>query len=195
MPPGTIESAWAHDDDRQAPLSVIAERQPFAHQLGVLIVIQRGTGLFLVNDTAGDRATDDGYGGNVDETAHPCLTGCFQDMMSAHHVGSIELLPRPPEAELGPGVYNLLTTLTGSGHGLRIIQVPPGQLDSRERIQNLKEMFKIIFFSDLNTTQAIEKIKQEFAPSEERKEIISFIRASKRGITKKMSEEWEIDSG
>ena len=66
---------------------------------------------------------------------------------------------------------------------------------SRERIQNLKEMFKIIFFSDLNTTQAIEKIKQEFAPSEERKEIISFIRASKRGITKKMSEEWEIDSG
>jgi hypothetical protein len=87
--------------------------------------------MFLVNDTAGGRASDDGYSGNVDETAHRCLAGCFQDMMSAYHVISVELFPWPPEAELGPRVYDLLTTLTGSGYGLRIIQVAPGQFDSQ----------------------------------------------------------------
>jgi hypothetical protein len=129
--PGAIESARAHHDDWQPPLSMIAERQSFAHQLGVLIVIQRGTGVFLVNDAAGDRATDDRYGGNVDKAAYFRLAGCFQGMMSAHHVGSVELFPRPPKTELGPSVYNLLTALTGSGHGLRIIQVPPNQCDSQ----------------------------------------------------------------
>lgn len=64
---------------------------------------------------------------------------------------------------------------------------------SRERIKELKEMFKIIFYSDLNTAQAIDKIKESFAPGEDRDEIIRFIQSSKRGIIKKASEEWEIN--
>lgn len=66
---------------------------------------------------------------------------------------------------------------------------------SRERIKNLKEVFRIIFYSDLNTAQAIEKIEQDIAASEERKEIIGFIRASKRGFIKKTGEEWKVNSG
>lgn len=59
---------------------------------------------------------------------------------------------------------------------------------SKERIRDLKEMFKIIFYSDLNTVQSIDRIKESFAPGEDRDEIIHFIQSSKRGIIKKASE-------
>lgn len=65
---------------------------------------------------------------------------------------------------------------------------------SRERIKALKDMFKIIFYSDLNTTQAIERIEKKFPAAEDRDEIISFIRNSKRGIVKKPSEKWNKNS-
>jgi UDP-N-acetylglucosamine acyltransferase len=65
---------------------------------------------------------------------------------------------------------------------------------SRDRIKDLKEMFKFIFYSDLNTSQAVEEIKEDFTPSQDREEIISFIQSSKRGILKKTGEEWEIGS-
>ena len=65
---------------------------------------------------------------------------------------------------------------------------------SRERIRNLKDMFKIFFYSDLNTSQAVERIKQEFSASEDRDEIISFVDSSKRGIVKKAADKWENDS-
>ncbi len=64
---------------------------------------------------------------------------------------------------------------------------------SRERIKTLKDMFKIIFYSDLNTTQAVERIEREFPVSEDREEILRFIRDSKRGILKKATEEWKED--
>jgi UDP-N-acetylglucosamine acyltransferase len=66
---------------------------------------------------------------------------------------------------------------------------------SNERIKAMKEMFKIIFYSDLNTTQAVERIKEEFSPSEDRDEIINFIHSSQRGIIKKAAEKWDIELG
>jgi len=54
-------------------------------------------------------------------------------------------------------------------------------------------MFKVIFYSDLNTTQAVERIEKEFPASEDRDEILSFIRDSKRGIVKRASEAWKED--
>ncbi|MCK4264592.1 MAG: acyl-ACP--UDP-N-acetylglucosamine O-acyltransferase [Candidatus Aminicenantes bacterium] len=66
---------------------------------------------------------------------------------------------------------------------------------SRERIRILKRMFKIIFYSDLNTSQAVERIREEFSPGEERDEIINFIQDSRRGIIKKTSEKWDVDLG
>jgi len=64
---------------------------------------------------------------------------------------------------------------------------------SRERLRALKGMFKVIFYSDLNTTQAVERIEKEFPASEDRDEILSFIRDSKRGIVKRASEAWKED--
>ena len=65
---------------------------------------------------------------------------------------------------------------------------------SRERISALKEIFKIIFYSDLNTTQAIEKIRTIVPPHEDNEEIIKFIQTSRRGIIKKASPQWEDES-
>lgn len=64
----------------------------------------------------------------------------------------------------------------------------------RERIQNLKDIFKIFFYSDLNTDQALKRIESDIPPGEDREEIIRFIRASKRGIIKKTAEKWEKNS-
>ncbi len=63
----------------------------------------------------------------------------------------------------------------------------------RERIQAVKGMFRLLFFSDLNTRQAVERIQQEFPPSQDREDIIGFIQTSQRGIVKKLSDEWKKD--
>ena len=65
---------------------------------------------------------------------------------------------------------------------------------SRARINAVKGMFKLIFFSDLNTSQAVERIAREFPPGPDREEILSFIQSSKRGIIKKLADEWTKDS-
>lgn len=65
---------------------------------------------------------------------------------------------------------------------------------SRERIKILKAMFKIIFYSDLNTTQALDRIREEVPPGEDRDEIISFMSSSRRGFHKKAGQEWSDDS-
>jgi UDP-N-acetylglucosamine acyltransferase len=65
----------------------------------------------------------------------------------------------------------------------------------RERLKALREMFRIIFHSDLNTSQALEKIEKEIPPGEDKDEIINFIRASERGLIKRTAEKWEEESG
>jgi len=62
---------------------------------------------------------------------------------------------------------------------------------SRERIRALKEMFKLIFTSNLNINQALDRIKNEFPHGEDRDEIIQFIQSSTRGIVRKTEEQWE----
>jgi UDP-N-acetylglucosamine acyltransferase len=64
---------------------------------------------------------------------------------------------------------------------------------SRDRIKAIKGMFRLIFFSDLNTAQAVERIEQEFPSGEDREELLGFIRSSQRGIVKKSSDEWKKD--
>jgi len=64
---------------------------------------------------------------------------------------------------------------------------------SNERIRNIKEMFKIIFYTDLNTSQAVEQIQEQFSQSEDVDEIVNFIKSSQRGITKKTAEKWQIE--
>jgi len=54
---------------------------------------------------------------------------------------------------------------------------------SRELIADIKEAYKILFLSNLNTTQALEEMKK-IRPSKEIGHLVEFISASKRGICK-----------
>lgn len=62
---------------------------------------------------------------------------------------------------------------------------------SRERINLIRRMIKLLFYSELNTSQAMEKINQEIEPTPEKEEILSFIKNSKRGLIKKVTEQWK----
>jgi UDP-N-acetylglucosamine acyltransferase len=62
--------------------------------------------------------------------------------------------------------------------GLRRNQIPP---DIRD---DLKRVFKLLYQSDLNTSQAIENIKKEVAWGEEVKYLVEFIERSQRGVIK-----------
>jgi UDP-N-acetylglucosamine acyltransferase len=55
---------------------------------------------------------------------------------------------------------------------------------SREFIENVKEVFRIVFQSDLNTSQAIARLQDDMGDTEEAHAIIRFIEKSKRGILK-----------
>lgn len=65
---------------------------------------------------------------------------------------------------------------------------------SRERIRALSEMIKILFYSDLNTRQAAARIETSFPPGEDRDELLTFLRSSKRGIIKKADSRWDPGS-
>ncbi len=55
---------------------------------------------------------------------------------------------------------------------------------SEEKRQKLKKAVRLIFHSDNNTSQALEKIEAEFDQNEELKVLVDFIRESERGIHK-----------
>lgn len=53
---------------------------------------------------------------------------------------------------------------------------------SKEAIANLRKMYKLLYRSDLNTSQALAAIEREVEECEERTVIVDFIRNSQRGI-------------
>jgi len=55
---------------------------------------------------------------------------------------------------------------------------------SKESIRAIKSAFKMLFFSNLNTTQAVGKIKEEISQTAEIRIILDFIEKSERGIVK-----------
>jgi UDP-N-acetylglucosamine acyltransferase len=55
---------------------------------------------------------------------------------------------------------------------------------SNEKINEIQEIFRILYQKGYNNTQALEYIEAELPASPERDEIILFIRNSKRGIMK-----------
>jgi UDP-N-acetylglucosamine acyltransferase len=65
---------------------------------------------------------------------------------------------------------------------------------ARERIKVLKDIFKIFFYSNLNTSQALKRIEEKIPSGEDRDEIIRFIQSSERGIVKKAAEKWAAGS-
>ena len=55
---------------------------------------------------------------------------------------------------------------------------------SNEQIYAIQDCYRILYQSNLNVTNALQKIEADIPPSKERDDIINFIRNSKRGIIK-----------
>lgn len=55
---------------------------------------------------------------------------------------------------------------------------------SVEKIRELQDIYRVIFLSRYNTTQALSLLEADFPVTDERDEILDFIRESKRGIMK-----------
>ena len=53
-----------------------------------------------------------------------------------------------------------------------------------EQIHTIQEVYRIIYNSGLNTTQALAKVEAEMPASPERDMIVNFVKASPRGIIK-----------
>lgn len=66
---------------------------------------------------------------------------------------------------------------------------------TKERLRELKDIFKIMFYSDLNSGQAADRIRAEFPANEDGRELLRFISSSKRGFVKKVSDQWDLESG
>lgn len=62
--------------------------------------------------------------------------------------------------------------------GLRRHGFPP------EAVRRLKQAYRLLFQSDLNTTQALERIAREVDPCPEVDRLVAFIKGSERGISK-----------
>lgn len=55
---------------------------------------------------------------------------------------------------------------------------------TQEKIDELEEIYKVVYFSGRNISQALEHLRHNFTPTEELNYIIDFISSSKRGILK-----------
>lgn len=53
-----------------------------------------------------------------------------------------------------------------------------------ERINSIQEIYRYLYHSGLNVTQAIKRIEQELPDSEDREVILNFVRSSARGIVR-----------
>ena len=62
---------------------------------------------------------------------------------------------------------------------------------SGETVNIIKEAYKILFRSGLNTTEALLKIENELGEDKELKHLVNFIKQSKRGIIKKIKDKWK----
>ncbi len=139
--------------------------------------------------------------------AHDCLLGCNIIMGNcATLAGHIEigdyailsgLLPVHQFVKIGAHAMigggfrvpmDICPFAMAAGYPLRIAGINVVGLRrrgfSREAIKSLREAFKILFFSELNTTQAVERINAEMEITPEIKTVLDFIAASNRGLTK-----------
>ena len=55
---------------------------------------------------------------------------------------------------------------------------------SSETIREIQEIYRYLFLSDMNISDAVERIEEELPATKERDEILQFVRNSKRGVLK-----------
>ncbi len=62
---------------------------------------------------------------------------------------------------------------------------------TNEQIQQISDIYRVIYNSGLNVSDACDKVDAEFEETKEKRAIIDFIRSSKRGIIKRSVDELE----
>lgn len=62
---------------------------------------------------------------------------------------------------------------------------------STEKIAGIQDIYRVLFVKGLSNSHAVEVIEKEISPSEEKNQILSFIRKSTRGMLKGYAEEEE----
>jgi len=133
-----------------------------------------GNGIVMANASA--------LGGHVNIDDHAILGG----LVGVHqfvNIGRLSIIGGCSKV-----VKDVVPFAKADGHPLKIYSLNTIGLRrhnfSEETINLLKQVFKAIFRSGLNTSQAIQRVKEEFPLEEQVKEIIQFIENSTRGITK-----------
>ncbi len=53
-----------------------------------------------------------------------------------------------------------------------------------EQINGIQEVYRLLYLSGYNISQGLERIESELSESAERNEILSFVRASSRGVVR-----------
>ncbi|HNZ16772.1 MAG: acyl-ACP--UDP-N-acetylglucosamine O-acyltransferase [Candidatus Hydrogenedentes bacterium] len=79
--------------------------------------------------------------------------------------------------------YMIVEGNPGQCHGPNSVGLRRAGFDTEAR-RRIKQMYKIMFRSDLNTTQALHEIEASIEESDERNHFVDFVRKSIRGITK-----------
>lgn len=64
---------------------------------------------------------------------------------------------------------------------------------THEQIDLIRDIYRIVYQSGLNTAEACNKVEAAFPPSNERDNILDFIRSSKRGIIRAKTSDEQID--
>lgn len=54
-----------------------------------------------------------------------------------------------------------------------------------DKINHILDIYRVIYNKGMNTSQALEYLEEEFPATDERDEIVTFIRESNRGIIKR----------
>ena len=135
-------------------------------KLGKKVVVVNYTGL-TGHIEVGDQATISG------------LVGLHQ-FIRVGRLSMVSGLSRIPKDILP---FSLVEGNPANIRGLNVVGLKRSDISSESR-KAIKHAFKILCWSELNTSQALEKIKSEMAVEGEVKEIVDFVESSDRGILK-----------
>ena len=105
------------------------------------------------------------------------MTGVHQDVQ----VGGFSFLSGHSRVVKDPAPYMVVEGNPCRCHGPNSIGLERNGFDKAAR-KRIKEMYKIVYRSSLNTTQALDEIERSVDESEERDHFVGFVRQSVRGI-------------
>lgn len=97
------------------------------------------------------------------------------------HIGQYCMIQGGAQLNKDVPPYTMAARVPTCFVGLNIVGLRRNGIPA-ETIANIQEMYRIIFMSGLNVTQALQRIEAEFPESPERDMIVNFIRNSERGI-------------